>query len=291
MTKNISIIGTGLMGYPMAQNISKFFRLKVYNRTKNKTIGLENFNIKICESIDQVCKDCDFLITMLPSDNEVLDITPKLIQYMKKNSVVIDMSSTKVNTAKKIYTELKNKNINFLDAPVSGGPEGAKKATLAIMVGGDQNIFEKSTELLKTMGEPTWVGLNGSGQVAKLCNQIIVGINIGAVAEAIILCEKNGVDPKKLIKALKGGFADSLVLRNHGIRMIEKDFIPRGKNSTHLKDMINILEQANKNDLDLPISKIIKLMFENLCKSGFSNDDHSSLYNEILKNSGAHSQN
>ena len=120
---------------------------------------------------------------------------------------------------------------------------------------------------------------------------IIVGINIGAVAEAIILCEKSGVDPKKLIKALKGGFADSLVLRNHGIRMIEKDFIPRGKNSTHLKDMVNILEQANKNDLDLPISKIIKLMFENLCKSGFSNDDHSSLYNEILKNSGAHSQN
>ena len=111
MTKNISIIGTGLMGYPMAQNISKFFRLKVYNRTKNKTIGLENFNIKICESIDQVCKDCDFLITMLLSDNEVLDITPKLIQYMKKNSVVIDMSSTKVNTAKKIYTELKNKHI------------------------------------------------------------------------------------------------------------------------------------------------------------------------------------
>ena len=291
MTKNISIIGTGLMGYPMAQNISKFYKLKAYNKSKDKTVGLEDFNIKICDNIEQVCKDCDFLITMLPGDNEVLDVTKKLVQYMKKNSVVIDMSSTNVNTAKKIYTELKNNNINFLDAPVSGGPEGAKKGKLAIMVGGDKNIFEKSEELLKTMGEPTLVGLNGSGQVAKLCNQIIVGINIGAVAEAIILCEKSGTDPKKLIKALKGGLADSLVLRNHGIRMIEKDFIPRGKNSTHLKDMINILEQANKTDLDLPISKTIKLMFENLCKSGFSNDDHSSLYKEILKNSGAHSQN
>ena len=279
------------MGYPMAQNISKFYKLKAYNRSYIKSKNLKSYNIYICRTIEQVCENCDFLITMLPGDKEVLDISKKLLVHMKKNSTIIDMSSTKVTTAQKVYTLLKKKNINFLDAPVSGGPEGAKKATLAIMVGGDQNIFEKSTELLKTMGEPTWVGLNGSGQVAKLCNQIIVGINIGAVAEAIILCEKSGVDPKKLIKALKGGFADSLVLRNHGIRMIEKDFIPRGKNSTHLKDMVNILEQANKNDLDLPISKIIKLMFENLCKSGFSNDDHSSLYNEILKNSGAHSQN
>ena len=193
------------------------------------------------------------------------------------------MSSTKVQTANKAYNELKQKKIHFLDAPVSGGPEGAKSANLAIMVGGDQEIFEKCNDVLKTMGNPTLVGPNGSGQVSKLCNQIIVGVTIGAVAEAIILCEKNGADPKKFISAVSGGFADGKILQNHGQRMIDKDFSARGKNITHLKDMKNILECANSKGLDLPISKIIEKMFENLCNDGLANDDHCSLYKEIIK--------
>ncbi len=131
------------------------------------------------------------------------------------------------------------------------------------------------------MGNPTLVGPIGSGQISKLANQIIVGVSIGAVAEAITLCEKTGVDPEKFIKALTGGFADSKILRNHGKRMIEKDFSPKGKVSTHLKDMNNILKCAKNHNTKLPISELIMNMFKSLVENGNSNDDHSALYKEI----------
>jgi len=231
------------MGYPMAQNISKFYKLKAYNRSSIKSKNLKKYNIYICRTIEQVCENCDFLITMLPGDKEVLNISKKLILHMKKNSTIIDMSSTKVTTAQKVYTLLKKNKINFLDAPVSGGPEGAKKASLAIMVGGDAKIYKKSKKLLRTMGNSTLVGKNGSGQLAKLCNQIIVGVTIGAVAEAIILFEKNGAKPTKLIEALRGGFADSLILKNHGLRMIKRDFKARGKTEDLTNYSLRILKQ------------------------------------------------
>ena len=279
----VGIIGTGLMGYPMAINISKSFNLRSYNRTFEKMKGLESCNINLCKSLEEILANSEIVISMLPGDDEVLETIDNVKKFSKPNSILIDMSSTKVQTANKAYNELKQKNIHFLDAPVSGGPEGAKSANLAIMVGGDQEIFEKCNDVLKTMGNPTLVGPNGSGQVSKLCNQIIVGVTIGAVAEAIILCEKNGADPKKFISAVSGGFADGKILQNHGQRMIDKDFSARGKNITHLKDMKNILECANSKGLDLPISKIIEKMFENLCNDGLANDDHCSLYKEIIK--------
>ena len=131
------------------------------------------------------------------------------------------------------------------------------------------------------MGNPTLVGKIGSGQISKLANQIIVGVTIGAVAEAITLCEKAGVDGNKFIKALSGGFADGKILHNHGKRMIKKDFSPKGKVSTHLKDMNNILECANDFNTQLPISNLIQSMFKSLVDNGNSDDDHSALYKEI----------
>jgi 2-hydroxy-3-oxopropionate reductase len=280
---NVGIIGTGLMGYPMAENISNNFKLKSYNRTFEKMKGLEKLGINLCRNIEDIFKDTDIVITMLPGDEEVLETIEKAKKFAKKETIIIDMSSTKVSTATKCYESLKYNQIYFLDSPVSGGPEGAKNASLAIMTGGDKEVFEKAKAVLKTMGNPTLVGPNGSGQVSKLCNQIIVGVTIGAVAEAIILCEKNGADPKKFIKAVKGGFADGKILQNHGNRMIDKDFAARGKNITHLKDMNNILECAEEKDIKLPISNLIKEMFKNLCDRGLENDDHSSLYKEILE--------
>lgn len=149
------------------------------------------------------------------------------------------------------------------------------------MVGGEQKIFDNVFDVLKIMGNPTLVGPVGSGQVSKLANQIIVGVTIGAVAEAITLCEKAGVDANKFIKALSGGFADGKILQNHGKRMIDKDFSPKGKVSTHLKDMNNILECAADHKTDLPISQLIKKMFKSLVENGNQNDDHSALYKEI----------
>ena len=277
----VGIIGTGLMGFPMAINIAKKYELKAFNRTFDKMKDLEKYKINLCSTLDNLCKDTDVIISMLPGDEEVLKTVSQVKKYIKPNSVFVDMSSTKVSTANECYKVLKEINSYFVDAPVSGGPEGAKSGSLAIMVGGDEDVFLRIKSILETMGKPTFVGLNGSGQVSKLCNQIIVGVTIGAVAEAIILCEKNGVDPNKFIQAVSGGFADSKILQNHGKRMIDKDFVARGKNITHLKDMNNILECALKKGANLPISHLIQNMFKNLCDAGLENNDHCSLYKEI----------
>jgi 2-hydroxy-3-oxopropionate reductase len=277
----VGIIGTGLMGFPMAINISKKFELKSFNRTFEKMKDLEKYKITLCDTLENLFKGTDVIISMLPGDKEVIETVNQSKKFIKSGTIFIDMSSTKVSTANECYRILKEVNSNFIDAPVSGGPEGAKSGSLAIMAGGDEDIFLKVKNVLETMGKPTLVGPNGSGQVSKLCNQIIVGVTIGAVAEAIILCEKNGPDPNKFIKAVSGGFADGKILQNHGQRMIDKDFVARGKNITHLKDMNNILECASQRGIKLPISKLIQNMFKNLCESGLENDDHCSLYKEI----------
>ena len=207
--------------------------------------------------------------------------TDEFLNNLKISSTVIDMSSIKPKIAIKYGQLLKDRNIHFLDAPVSGGTIGAEEGSLAIMVGGDQNVFDGAFDTLKIMGNPTLVGPIGSGQVSKLANQIIVGVTIGAVAEAITLCEKAGVDANKFIKALSGGFADGKILQNHGKRMIDKDFSPKGKVSTHLKDMNNILECAGDFKTKLPISNLIQEMFKSLVDQGNDNDDHSALYKEI----------
>ena len=280
----IGFIGTGLMGFPMAKNLLKSgFNLKVYNRSINKAQPLAEFGAKISKNVGDVVKDNDFIITMLTDDAAVDSIMNSLdfLDNLKSGSTVIDMSSVKPTTAKKYENILKLKNINYLDAPVSGGTIGAEEGSLAIMVGGEQSVFDNSKDILKIMGNPTLVGLSGSGQVSKLANQIVVGVTIGAVAEAITLCEKAGTDPVKLIKALTGGWADSKILQTHGKRMINKDFSPKGKTLTQLKDMNNILECANSYNTNLPISKLIKEMYVSLVNNGHENTDHSSLYKEI----------
>jgi 2-hydroxy-3-oxopropionate reductase len=280
----IGFIGTGLMGFPMAKNIlNSGFKLKAFNRSIEKAEPLKEFGAEISKTISDVVKDSDFVITMLTDDSAVDAITSSsdFLDNLKSGSTVIDMSSVKPTTATKHGNNLKSKNVNYLDAPVSGGTIGADEASLAIMVGGEQSVFDNSEKILKAMGNPTLVGPIGSGQVSKLANQIVVGVTIGAVAEAITLCEKAGADPNKLIKALSGGWADSKILQTHGKRMIDKDFSPKGKTSTHLKDMNNILECANSYNTHLPISNLVKEMYKTLVDNGHGNTDHSSLYNEI----------
>ena len=280
----IAFIGTGLMGFPMAKNLlEKNLELNVFSRTIEKAKPLEKFGAKISNSLSEAIKGVDVVITMLTDDDAVEKVLSDqdFQENLKKDSTVIDMSSIKPKIAIKYGKLLKDKGINFLDAPVSGGTIGAEQATLAIMVGGDQKIFDQVKDILKVMGNPTLVGPIGSGQVSKLANQIIVGVTIGAVAEAITLCEKAGVDGNKFIKALEGGFADGKILQNHGKRMIDKDFSPKGKVSTHLKDMNNILECAGDFSTKLPISNLIKDMFKSLVENGNDNDDHSALYKEI----------
>ena len=282
--QNIGFIGTGLMGFPMAKNILKAgYKVRAFNRSKNKAEPLKDFGAEISNSIGELVKESDVVITMLTNDDAVNEVigSDEFLNNLKPNSTVIDMSSVKQTTAVNHGKNLKSRKINYLDAPVSGGTIGAEEASLAIMIGGEQIVFESVKDILKSMGNPTLVGPIGCGQVSKLANQIIVGLAIGAVAEAVTLCEKAGADPNKMIKALSGGWADSKVLRTHGKRMIDKDFSPKGKTSSQLKDMNNILECANNYNTQLPISNLVKEMYKSLVENGHGETDHSSLYKEI----------
>ena len=282
--QNIGFIGTGLMGFPMAKNILKAgYKVKAFNRSKNKAEPLKDFGAEISNSIGELVKESHVVITMLTNDDVVNEVmgSDDFLNNLKPNSTVIDMSSVKQTTAVNHGKNLKSRKINYLDAPVSGGTIGAEEASLAIMIGGEQMVFDSVKHILKSMGNPTHVGPIGCGQVSKLANQIIVGLAIGAVAEAVTLCEKAGADPNKMIKALSGGWADSKVLRTHGKRMIDKDFSPKGKTSSQLKDMNNILECANNYNTQLPISNLVKEMYKSLVENGHGEIDHSSLYKEI----------
>ena len=272
------------MGLPMSKNILKAgYNLTVFNRSKNKADPLKEFGAKISNTLKDAVDGSDIVITMLTDDTAVDEVMNNsgFLNNLKPGAIVIDMSSVKPTTATKHGDNLKLKEINYLDAPVSGGTIGAEEASLAIMVGGEKNIFDDAIDILKKMGNPTLVGPIGSGQVSKLANQIIVGLTIGAVAEAVTLCEKAGADPNKMIKALSGGWADSKVLQTHGKRMINKDFTPKGRTSVHLKDMNNILECANNYNTHLPISNLVKEMYKSLVDNGHGETDHSSLYKEI----------
>ena len=283
---NIGFIGIGLMGFPMSKNLIKSgYNLKAYNRSQDKADRLKEFGAEISLSIKEVVTNVDVVITMLTDDAAVEKVmsSDEFISNIKEGATVIDMSSVNPVLTIKYSKKLKEKKINYLDAPVSGGTIGAEEATLAIMVGGDEETFKNCYELLKKMGNPTLVGPVSSGQISKLANQIIVGVTIGAVAEAITLCEKSGTNPNKMIEALSGGWADSKILQTHGKRMIDKDFTPKGKTTTQLKDMTNIVNAGKAVETHLPISSLIKEMYKDLVADGHGNTDHSSLYNAIEK--------
>jgi 2-hydroxy-3-oxopropionate reductase len=278
--KTVGFIGTGLMGLPMAKNIlSKKFKLNVWNRTPGKTLELEKKGAKVFKDIKDLVQNSKVIVSMLANDDVCKTILIKKIQsYLKKGQIVIDMSSTTQNTALEISKALKKKKVFFLDAPVSGGTIGAEKGTLAIMVGGDKKIFNTVKPLFKSMGTAIYVGKTGCGQVAKLANQTIVGISIGAVSEALILAEAAGADPKAVREIMLRGFAGGPILKNHGLRILTKNFKPGGKASTQLKDMNNIIATAKKYKLNLPIAKKVQELYAKTVKSGRANLDHSALY-------------
>ena len=284
--KNIGFIGIGLMGFPMAKNLLKSgYNLKAYNRSQDKADRLKEFGAEISTSIKGVVTNSDVVIAMLTDDAAVEKVmgSDEFISNIEEGATVIDMSSVNPVITKKYADILKENNINYLDAPVSGGTIGAEEASLAIMVGGDEKTFKECYDLLKILGNPTLVGPVTSGQISKLANQIIVGVTIGAVAEAVTLCEKSGTNPSKMIEALSGGWADSKILQTHGKRMISKDFSPKGKTTTQLKDMTNIINAGKAVETHLPISSLIKEMYKDLVADGHGNTDHSSLYNAIEK--------
>ena len=275
----VGFIGLGLMGLPMAKNIlKKKYPLIAWSRSKKNYKKIQKLGAKTCQNLIDLPAKCQVIIMMLVDDKVCMQISNKLKNKLKKGQILIDMSSTKKKTAIKIEKNISPNKAHFLDAPVSGGTVGAAKGTLAIMAGGKKRIFNKVKNLLNTMGKVTYVGKTGSGQVAKLANQAIVGITIGAVSEALILSKAAGANPRAVREAIKNGFAGSPILENHGKRILENNFKPGGKCSTQLKDMENIIETARDSNVHLPISDKVKKLYALMVKQGKSNLDHSALY-------------
>jgi len=276
---NVGFIGLGLMGLPMAKNIlKKKYPLKVWSRSKKNYKAIQKLGATTCQNFMDLPDKCQIIIMMLIDDKICMQISSRLKNKLKKGQILIDMSSTKKKTSIKIEKNIKSRKAYFLDAPVSGGTIGAEKAKLAIMVGGQKKVFNKVKNLLSTMGKATYVGKTGSGQVAKLANQAIVGITIGAVSEALILAEVAGANPNAVREAIKTGFAGGPILENHGKRILNNSFKPGGKCSTQLKDMNNIIETAKDYNIHLPISNMIRKLYTMIVREGKSNLDHSALY-------------
>jgi 2-hydroxy-3-oxopropionate reductase len=286
----VTVLGTGLMGGPMARNLLKAgYQVTVWNRTRSKAEALTDDGAVIAESPQGAVRGADYVITMLSDGSAVKDLMldQGVAAAMKPGAVLLDMGSIKASEAREHAEIFRGMGLEQLDAPVSGGTRGAEAATLAIMVGGRQAVFDKAKAVFEAMGRPVRVGPDGAGQLAKLANQAIVAGTIGLVAEAMLLAEKGGADPAAIREALKGGFADSVILQQHGERMTTGNFVPGGLSKFQLKDINNALEEAQSHGLSLPLTEQMQKRF-----ARFVNDldgaekDHSGIYLELKDRNG-----
>ncbi|MBU4528612.1 MAG: NAD(P)-dependent oxidoreductase [Hoeflea sp.] len=286
MTTSIAVLGTGLMGLPMARRLlGAGFDLTVWNRDPSKSAPLAAEGARIARDPKDAVSRATHIITMLTDGavvNHVLFETG-VAGAITAGATVIDMSSIRPSQARDHASRLAKLGVHHLDAPVSGGTKGAEAGTLAIMAGGEQPVFDEAADLFKPLGRAVRVGPSGAGQLAKLANQAIVGITIGAVAEATLLVSEGGGDLEAFRSALSGGFADSAILQQHGARMQAGDFKPGGRVLVQIKDLDNILIEAGELGIRLPLVEAVRDRFVRLAENlGGGDLDHSALFLELL---------
>ncbi len=288
--KKITLIGTGLMGAPMSRNLmAAGHDLTVWNRSAYRAEPLVKEGAKTAPTVAEAIAGAEVIITMLSDGyaTEALLADEAMRAALQPGMLWIDMSSAKPEHARAQSAELAELGIHHLDAPVSGGTKGAEAGSLAIMVGGQKDVFDQAVPVLSAMGRPVHVGPSGAGQLCKLANQTIVAVTISAVAEATLLAEKGGADPAALRAALKGGFADSVILQQHGERMSEGNFVPGGLSKFQVKDLDNTLAEAAGVGLELPSTQAVRDRFEHFCTQMDGADlDHSGLYLELKARNG-----
>ncbi len=282
MTEKIGFIGLGIMGKPMSQHLlNAGYTLTVLDVVKSAIDELVALGAQAAASPKEVAAKSDVIITMLPDSPQVEEVMfgkDGLIEGLHAGSLVIDMSTIMPSVARKVTETIRAKGCESLDAPVSGGEVGAKNATLTIMVGGSQAAFDRAKPIFEKMGKNiTLVGEAGAGQITKAANQIIVGVTIAAVSEALLLAAKAGADPAKVREALMGGFASSRILEVHGPRMIQRTFQPGFKIKLHRKDMNIILNTARELGVALPMSSQVAELMNGLIANGGADLDHSAL--------------
>ncbi len=278
----IGFIGTGIMGLPMAQNLQKAgHNLFVSTHHDAAPAALVEAGAVALATPKEVAQEAEFIIVMVPDTPHVEDVLFSqngVAEGVGPNKLVIDMSSISPSATKAFAEKINATGARYLDAPVSGGEVGAKAATLSIMVGGSEDSFARALPLFQAMGKNiTLVGENGAGQTAKVANQIIVALNIQAVAEALLFAAKNGADPARVREALMGGFAGSKILEVHGERMIKGTFNPGFRISLHQKDLNLALAGARELGLNLPNTANAQQVFSTCAAIGGSGWDHSAL--------------
>ena len=274
------------MGKPMARNLKRAGAdMVVHNRSQAPMEELAAEGMRVAATPAETAMRSGTVITML-TDTSALEkvIAGKsgILEAAGPNTLVIDMSTAKMLTTKELAARIKKCGGAYVDAPVSGGTMGAKQGTMSIMAGGDEGALARAMPILKVLGgKVTHVGGIGAGQVVKAANQVIVGLTICAVAEALVLAKHAGVDPAKVRKALGGGFADSKILEVHGQRMIEDSFLPGARSTVQRKDMDQALELAATLGIELPATSLSRDLYDNLIAMGHGDLDHAALIKAI----------
>ncbi|KZN94876.1 MULTISPECIES: NAD(P)-dependent oxidoreductase [Aeribacillus] len=281
--KTIGFIGLGVMGKSMARHLLEAgYPLTVYTRTKEKAEDLINQGAVWKESIKDLAKDANVIITMVgfPKDVEEVYFSENgILANAYPGAICIDMTTTKPSLAEKIYEKSKEKGISFLDAPVSGGDVGAKNGTLSIMVGGDQETFDECFEIFEKMGKNiVYQGKAGAGQHTKMCNQIAIAAGIISVCESLAYAVRAGLDPDKVLKSISSGAAGSWSLSNYAPRMLSNQFEPGFYVKHFIKDMDIALEEARRMELDVPGLELARSLYEKLAEMGEENSGIHALY-------------
>lgn len=288
---NVGFIGLGLMGRPMAKHLAAGgHALHLWARRAASLDPFRDGGAVLHDSPAGVATHADVIITMVadaPDVEQVLFGPNGVAPTARPGLVVIDMSTIAPGAARSIGARLAAMDIGFLDAPVSGGETGAINATLTIMVGGEPAVFERCLPLLQLMGKSvTWIGPCGAGQVAKACNQILTGVGVVAVAEAVAFAQRSGVDPVLVRQAMLGGSAYSRVLENHGQRMLDGNFTPGFKGWMHRKDLHIVMDEARHLGLDLVAASAAEAAFDRLVAEGLGEEDSIAVLKPLLAKGG-----
>ena len=272
---SIAFLGIGLMGKPMAERLLHAgFTVHAWNRTTEKAQALAEKGAIVHTNIETAVASADIVISILADGAAVSTTMTSSSPALRANALWIDMSSIRQDEALDHHATLLRHGVRHLDAPVSGGVAGAQAGTVAIMAGGYSEDFDEAAEVFKALGNAVLVGPAGTGQVAKLCNQLIVGGTLNIVAEALLLAQAAGADPAAVRAAIRGGFAGSKILDMHGQRMLERNFIPGGQVKTQLKDMRNILAAAADAGVALPVTALVTEQYQSIA-TDLPHADHS----------------
>jgi 2-hydroxy-3-oxopropionate reductase len=271
----ITFLGIGLMGEPMVRRLlGAGFPVTAWNRSPAKAQALAAHGAQAVADLGEAVRGADIVISMLADGPTVEAVLRAALPALQANVLWIDMSSTRQAEAQAFHALLAAQGKRFIDAPVSGGVGGAAAGTLAIMAGGSAADFEQAQPVFAAMGRGTLVGPAGSGQVSKLCNQLIVGATLNIVAEALLLAQAAGADPAAVRAAIRGGFAESKILDVHGQRMLERNFVAGGQVKTQIKDQHNILAAAAAAGVKLPVTELVTQRYESIADV-YPQADHS----------------